>query len=43
MEQTNVLEKYLDWGKKTDFSSFEDYINRNLVVGLRIQEYYDFE
>lgn len=43
MEQTNVLEKYLDWGKKTDFSSFEDYINRNLVVGFRIKEYYDFE
>lgn len=43
MEQTNVLEKYLDWGKKIDFSNFEDYINRNLVVGFRIKEYYDFE
>lgn len=38
----NVLEKYLEWGKKVDFSSFSDYINRNLVVDFRIKEFYDF-
>lgn len=38
----NVLEKYLEWGKKIDFSSFESYINRNLVVDFRIKEFYDF-
>ena len=39
----NALEKYLVWGKKIDFSSFEDYINRNLVSGFIIKERYELE
>ena len=38
----NVLEKYLEWGKKIDFFFFLSYINRNLVVDFRIKEFYDF-
>lgn len=39
----DLLEKYLVWGKKVDFSSFSDYINRNLVVDFKIKEFYDFK
>ena len=37
----DLLEKYLVWGKKVDFSSFSDYINRNLVVDFKIKKLYD--
>lgn len=42
MEKLNeLLEKYLEWGEKTDFSEFEDYINRNINVDLEKGKIYD--
>ena len=43
VQKKGTLENYLTWGQKIDFSSFESYINRNLVVDFRIKEYYDYE
>lgn len=42
IQEKGTLENYLTWGKKIDFSSFESYINRNLIVDFRIKEYYDY-
>lgn len=43
IKNENLLENYLKWGKKVDFSSFKDYMNRNIVARFDMKERYEIQ